>query len=412
MPSFSPRYLVDYFNGHQDDLDKMVFITGPRQVGKTILPALLAKKMGYEETEVFYLNWDQPEDRKLIRSGNFAYFREMLSNTIGKKPFLIFDEIHKFRKWKNFLKGFFDSFQGQMVMVVTGSARLDTYRRGGDSLLGRYWLYHMYPFTLSEALGHFCPAPFENLSISKDQENGMAIYQTLYQFGGFPEPFLKAKLPHHLRWVRMRRERLLREDLRDLSRIQDLSDVEAFMGYLRESVTSPLSLNSIREKMEVSHNAVRNWLKWLESIYYCYRVSPYSKKVARSLKKEGKYYLYDWSELKDDGARFENLVSLHLKKSVDFWNDTGAGEFELFYVRDQEKREVDFLIVRDEKPWLLVEAKLGQAEIPKSLHYMGNALHVPHRVLVTHHLEEEKFRFVGKEKYLVCPASRFLNHCV
>lgn len=402
------RYLETYFSKKPDNFEKMVFVVGPRQVGKTTLLTHIAQKLDPKKTKTTILNWDRSEDRKIIKTPNLDFFKTLLANQ--KKPVVIFDEIHKYKNWKTFLKGYSDTFLKKITTLITGSARLDVYRRGGDSLLGRYWLFSLHPLSLGELLGNL-PSPFQKLSGSSSSHVSN-LYHRLFRFGGFPEPYLKGSAAHHRRWVAMRCERLLKEDLRDLSRVEDLSNVEQIMFHVRESVGSTLSFNSIREKMNVSFNAVKVWMKWLEMLYYCFRISPYSKNITKGLTKEGKYFLYDWSELADEGSRFENLVAVHLKKTVDFWNDTGAGNFGLFYVRDQQKREVDFLITQENKPWILVESKLSEKQIPSPLVYMGETLKVPHRVLVTHTNDEGRFQVVKDFSYWVTGAPAFLANFV
>ena len=323
----------------------------------------------------------------------------------------MFDELHKYPKWKSYLKGYFDTFRNQLATIVTGSARLDVYRHGGDSLLGRYWLIHLNPFSLSEVAGNMNPRPPDELSGESNKED-IETLKSLMRWGGFPEPFLSRSDAMHRRWLTMRRERLIQEDLRDLSKIHDLSHIDNLMDLVIESVGSILSVNSLRESLQVSYNAVKTWLGWLETIYYCFRIPPYSKSIARALKKEAKYFLFDWSEVTDPGARFENMIAMHLKKSVDFWNDVGEGTFALHYVRDLEKREVDFLVLRDKKPWMLVECKLQGDDIPKSLHHMTTALKPIHSVLVTSEEIAAKYRVVNEKKYWVTGAAAFLKHFV
>lgn len=411
MSIYQKRYLDQYLIKNKSFLEKMVFIPGPRQVGKTTLLFSLAKQLGYSPKEIHLFNWDRKKDSKQIRSFDLTFFEELIANKKNKKPVVLFDEIHKFSKWKTYLKGYFDTVTNNIITLVTGSARLDIYRRGGDSLLGRYWLYHLNPFSLSEALHQYSILPFTQLKNSSHSYL-YQTYQTLYHFGGFPEPFLKKNPSHHNQWHRLKKERLLREDLRDLSNIKELEDIEILMGLIKNCVGSTLSLNSLREQLEVSYNAVKNWVKWLESLYYCFKLPPYTKKVTRALKKDKKYYLYDWSELKDESARFENMVAVHLKKSVDYWNDTGVGNFELFYVRNQQKEEVDFLVVYNENPWLLVEAKFKKEQIPKSLIVMSQSIKPTHSVLVTHGEEEGSYQVINHQKYWVTGACHFLSNFV
>jgi predicted AAA+ superfamily ATPase len=335
------RYLGHYLLGHPEDLSKMIFRAGPRQVGKTTLLENLGPKLGYKD--ILYLNWDRPKDRGMIRDAKYSAFSDLVANAKAK-PLVVFDEIHKYPKWKSFLKGYFDTFRKQISTCVTGSARLDVYRCGGDSLFGRYWLLHFNPITVGELLDKETLLPPKEF-ITKPDSAVEEAFTSLAKWGGFPEPLFSGSDTQHRRWLKMRRERLVGEDLRDLSKIHDLSHVENLMDLVIASVGSTLSVNSLRESLGVSYNAVTTWLKWLEAIYYCFAISPYSKGVARGLKKERKYYLYDWSEVTDEGARFENIVAVHLKKSIDFWNDIGTGTFSFNYIRDLEKREVDFLVL-------------------------------------------------------------------
>ncbi len=402
------RYLGTHLLAHPEDLKKMVFVAGPRQVGKTTLLQDIGPQLGYKN--IAYLNWDRPVDRKPVRDIHYTFFKEEIANA-KTKPLIIFDELHKYPKWKAFLKGYFDSFRDDLATFVTGSARLDVYRRGGDSLLGRYWLLHLHPFSVNELLGRMNPSPPAELSSGTDAETKAAL-ESLLKFGGFPEPLLEGKDAFHRRWKRMRRERLIKEDLRDLSKIHDLSHIENLMDLVIATVGSTLSINSLRESLDVSYNAVRTWLKWLEAIYYCFRIAPYSKQIARGLKKEAKFFLFDWSEIVDPGARFENMVAVHLKKSIDFWNDTGAGEFDLYYVRDLEKREVDFLILREKKPWMLIECKLKGDELPRSLLHMASALTPRHTVLVTQEEQEGRYRVAGDLRVWVTGAAAFLRSFV
>lgn len=402
------RHLSEHLINNSNDLEKMVFIAGPRQCGKTTLVRALGSQLGFKN--IAYLNWDRLADQRIIRDIHFTYFRELMANS-EQKPLILFDELHKYRGWKTFLKGYYDTFHKDLATIVTGSARLDIYRRGGDSLFGRYWLYHLYPLSLSELLGVMNPGPPSLFKMSESQHQ-QQIFDNLFHSGGFPDPYLHGTPNYHRRWVRMRRERLIKEDLRDLSRIQDLAYVENLMELILASVGSTLSLNSLRESLDVSYNAVKTWVKWLEQIYYCFRVDPYAKKLARGFKKEGKYFPYDWSELEDDAKKFESFIAMHLKKSVDYWNDSGEGDFKLCFVRDHEKHEVDFLLLKNKKPWMLVECKLSSDDIPVSLHYMAERLHTEHNVLVNASSDPGRSRVYKSGKYWVTGAGAFLRYFV
>jgi predicted AAA+ superfamily ATPase len=291
------------------------------------------------------------------------------------------DEIHKARGWKRTLKGMFDTRPYPADVLVTGSARLNVYKKGGDSLLGRALHFRLHPFSQGELDRSMRPAPpSDRLAALFEQglrRNKAAAerFRTLLRFGGFPEPFLAADDRKAAVWRRSRVEKVIREDLRDLTRLPELSRVEMLASLLPERVGSLLSRNSLREDLEVSFDTVSRWLSALTELYYAFEIRPFAKKVARSLKKEGKLYLWDWSEVTNEGARFENLIACHLLKACDFWTDTGEGTYELRLLRNREKEEIDFLIVRDGKPWLPVEAKVSDATpLPhwrKFLRYLG-----------------------------------------
>ncbi|NBT58275.1 DUF4143 domain-containing protein [bacterium] len=172
-----------------------------------------------------------------------------------------------------------------------------------------------------------------------------------------------------------------------MTQIRQVSLVEHLALLLPEKVGSLLSLNSIREEIQVAHDTVSQWVEILERLYYCFRIRPYHKKISRGLKKEQKLYLWNWAEVKDSPSRFENMVASHLLKSVQLWNDLGFGSFELCYVRNKEKVEVDFLIVRDTKPWVLIEVKETDTSPSSSLKILGEQLggEVERLQLVRHH---------------------------
>jgi predicted AAA+ superfamily ATPase len=315
---------------------KMVFVAGARQVGKTTLARQLL------ENADGYLNWDIPEHREKILK------REL---PVGK--FWVFDEIHKYRGWRNFLKGIYDLNGPRQKVLVTGSAKLDFYRYGGDSLQGRYHFLRLHPLSAAE------------LKIGTGED-----LLTLLQLGGFPEPFLSGSEVDATRWSREYRTRLVREDIAGLERVTDLGNMELLMLNLPEKVGNPLSLNSLREDLNVSHKTVANWLNILERAYAIYRISPFGNPKLRAVKKEQKHYHIDWSLVQDPGPRFENMVACHLLKWVHYKQDAQGSDAELMYFRDVDRREVDFVVVEKKKPVLMVECKFGDAEISRGLRYM------------------------------------------
>ncbi len=357
------RYLTSYIV--EDLKSKMVFVSGPRQVGKTTLSTELITCFFKESA---YYNWDFKDDKKKILASQWPTEAELI----------ILDELHKYTKWKTLIKGNYDKFKDQHKFLVTGSARLNVYRKGGDSLQGRYHNYRLHPFTYAEycqikntrPLTIYEPLNCENFNSKKDLE-------AIYEFGGFPEPLIAQDNRTLRRWHRERFERLFREDIRDMESIRDLSSMQLLGDMLPEKVGAILSLNSIREDLEVSHKAVSLWMNVLESFYYQYRIYPYSNSNIRSLKKEPKLYLWDWSEVKEEGARFENCVGSHLLKLVHFLEDHGGYKAQLCYLRDRDKREVDFLVVIDGKPWFACEAKLNDTQISPHLRYFNDRIKIP-----------------------------------
>ncbi|MBI2337002.1 MAG: ATP-binding protein [Deltaproteobacteria bacterium] len=399
----SYRYLSHYLQTHPQDLAKMVLVAGPRQVGKTTLVKRLPKLLGYRHS--CYLNWDIPEDRKILKSPDLHFFRELAANQ-STPTLILLDEIHKNPRWKKFLKGLYDALHEQLHIVVTGSARLDTYRRGGDSLMGRYWLFHLFPLTIAEVNKNSqfkLPNPI-NHQVKKENYQ---VYHQLFQQGGFPEPLFKLNATQHARWSHLRKETLVKEDLRDLSRIQELEGIHTLMELLPNKVGSPLSLQSLLEDLEISHPTLKNWLRWLRHLYYYFSIPVYSKKLIRSLKKEQKIYLYDWANINDPGVRFENLVALHLYKAVTVYREMLGAPLELYYLRDKEKREVDFLVLKAKTPWLMIESKLNNESNPKQLKYYSERLKPEHAILLYHQSTKPEWKYYHNMKYWQTDAATF-----
>ena len=309
-----------------------------------------------------YANWDDVNTRR-------AWVKDpklLVPAAAGRsgRPLLVLDEIHKARLWKRNLKGLFDTLESPLDILVTGSARLNVYKKGSDSLLGRYFHFRLHPFSVRELAWPAPASPDEALAglASRSQRPRPSTREALaglMRFGGFPEPFLAQNERLARLWRRGRVEKVVREDLRDISRIPELSRVEMLAALLPERVGSLFSVSSLREDLEVAHDTVSRWLGYLRELFYVFEVKPYARSIRRSLRKEGKLYLWDWSEIDVEPARFENLVASHLLKACDTWTDTGEGAFELYLLRDKEKREIDFLITRDRRPWLPVEVKLN-----------------------------------------------------
>lgn len=347
-----------------DLLKKMVFIGGPRQVGKTTLARELGRRAFSGSFR--YLNWDSFADRRDIRSGTVA----------AEEALVIFDEIHKYRQWKGFIKGFYDKNKERYKIIVTGSSRLDVYRKGGDSLLGRYHHYRFHPLSLREVAGKGAPAhqPGRPLVFAPSSPETREAFERLLRFGGFPEIFLEGTEKALHRWHNQRLDALVREDIRDIENLRDLSAIELLAQLLPGKVGGLFSLNSLREDVGATHKTVASWVDVLERFYYHFRIRPHQSSLIKSLRKEPKLYLWDWSEVQDEGARFENLLASHLLKFCHFLHDAEGVKAELRFLRDIDGRETDFLVNLDGRPWFCVEAKSSAKRLPRPLLYFKEKL--------------------------------------
>jgi predicted AAA+ superfamily ATPase len=371
------RYIRD--SVLQDLEKKMVFIGGPRQVGKTTFATNLVPKK-----QIDYLNWDIKDDRARI-----------LKDELGTRSLIVFDEIHKYKKWRNYLKGYFDQIKFREVtrrILVTGSARLDLYRFGGDSLQGRYHYYRLLPLSLKE------------IGSSK-----ISDLSDLMKYSGFPEPFFSQSEKETRRWTNEYHTRFLREDIRDLEPVKDIGTLELLVHKLPEHVGSPLSINNLREVLDVSHQTVSNWLNILERLYGIFRISPYGPSKARAVKKEQKAYFYNWTVIEDLSIRFENLVAVHLLKYANFIEDTQGYRTELRFFRDRDSREVDFVLLQDKKVILMVECKLSDREISPSLRYLKQ--HHPEAAAWQISLQGTK-DYLSKDGIRAAPASELLRDLI
>jgi len=361
--------IVSHFSSHH----QMAMVSGPRQVGKTTL----ARSM-FSEQETFYLNWDDFDDRELLLQGGKAIAQYIgLDQLRAYAPLIILDEIHKYPKWKQLVKGFYDKYQGQCHILITGSARMDVYKKGGDSLMGRYFNYRLHPLSVREVVA---AVPIDDhIDIQMQQKIEGEDFDALLTWGGFPEPYLKRDRRFFNRWSTLRLQQLLQQDVRELTRVQGLGQIEMLSLLLKHQAGQLTSYSNLAKKLRVSVDTVRRWLGVLEAMYYCYAIRPWTKNITRSLLKEPKYYLWDWSQCSDIGARNENFIASHLLKAVHYWSDTGLGDYGLFFLRDKEKREVDFLVSKDGEPWFIVEVKSSMKQpLSNSLDVFAKQLKVEH----------------------------------
>jgi predicted AAA+ superfamily ATPase len=354
----------------------MVLVGGPRQVGKTTFALSLLSPPGKENPA--YLNWDIPRHRKEILKAEFP----------SKSALIVLDEIHKYGRWRNLLKGFYDEFFPKRTFLVTGSARLDHYRKGGDSLLGRYHYQRLHPFSISE---------LSSAASMKDVEQ-------LLTLGGFPEPLFKGSETFLRRWQRERHTRVLREDLRDLEQVKDISLLEILLDALPARVGSPLSIRNLQEDLKVAHETVSRWITLLEHVYLTFRIAPYGAPKIKAVKKEQKLYFWDWSVIEDSGARFENMVASLLLKYCHYIEDSEGFRMELRYLRDKEKREVDFVVLKDRKPIFAVECKTGEQSPSRHLTYFAERTPIP--IFYQVHMGKRDFESL-KGKIRVLPITTF-----
>lgn len=326
-------------------------IGGPRQIGKTTMAlGLLGEEA--DENSPAYLNWDVPGIPQQLREGKLP----------ANESRIILDEIHKYKNWRNLIKGFYDSYKSKRQFIITGSAKLDHYRKGGDSLVGRYFYLRLHPYSLME----LNPNPTMN-DLSE-----------LLKWGGFPEPLFKKDETFHSLWQRQRVTQLVREDLRDLEVVREISLVEQLADLIPSKVGSGLSIKSLKQYIGVDHKTIERWLTIFENLFLCFRISPFGTPKIKAIKKIQKLYLWDWSAVENPGARLENLVASQLYKLCHFIEDTEGKNCELRYLQDIHQHEVDFVVIKNKKPWFAVECKTGERAVSSSAHFFKERLKIPH----------------------------------
>lgn len=354
----------------------MVFLGGPRQVGKTTL--CLSYLNPSSRTNTNYLNWDDLASKAKIKKGE-----------IPNSSLVVIDEVHKYRPWRNLIKGFYDKRPDGQNFLITGSTRLDIYRRGGDSLLGRYRSVRLHPFSFNEL---------------KLTEKSNDIHDLL-KFGGFPEPLFSGSERKLKLWNRERLHRLVNDDIRDLESLRDLSQIEVMAESLTDRVASLLSARSLAEDLQISPHTVLHWLEILERVYYCYRILPFGSTKIRALKKEKKLYLWDWSSIEKPGPKFENMVASHLLKYCHYIEDSEGDQMELRYIKDTDNREIDFVVIKNKKPLFAVECKTGETGIAKNINYFKERTAIPFFYQV--HLGKKDY--IADKNVRVLPFTKFCN---
>lgn len=328
----------------------------------------------------------------------------------GDLPLIILDEIHKYIDWKNYLKGIYDGFADEFRFLVTGSGRLELSRKKGDALAGRYLHFHFYPFTIGEIFA--LSIGMEDVSILTEipEQNAIAqeAWETMFQVSGFPEPFFKGTRLKYRRWAKSYHSQVIRDDIRDEFAVRQVDAMEALYSLLSGCVGSPFSFSNHARTLKISHKTVSSWIRVFEQFFLVFKIRPYSKRISRSLVKEPKIYFYDYCRVHDEALRFENMVAVELSRAVTLWNDFGLGEYELWYLRNKQKEEVDFLVTKNANPFFMVEAKLSETAISPHLVKFQNILHIPAIQLINQKNVARKIRN-GPDTILVASAANWLS---
>ena len=354
------RYLTNYI---LDDLKKkIVLLTGPRQSGKTTLSKMLSNNFDY-------LNFDNPEHRLGLIERSWD----------RSKDLIIFDELHKLKNWKSWLKGIYDTEGVQPRIIVTGSAKLDTYRKVGDSLAGRFFQFRLHPLDLKE------------IKRINNPDNLQAVLDRLLDTGGFPEPYLEGSTRFYNRWKRAHLDIILKQDIVDLENVRQITSIETLIQLLRKRVGSPVSYNSLAQDLQCSDKTVKRWLTILENMYVIFRVGPFHRNIARSILKAPKYYFYDTGQVVgDSGIKLENLTACALLKEIHYIEDCYGEQAHLYYLKTKDSREIDFFITRNEVPFLMIEVKWADSTPNRNFSIFGKRFPGVKKVQIVKKLDREK----------------------
>ena len=354
------RYLKEYI---LDDLQKkIVLLTGPRQSGKTTLSKMLSN-------DYDYFNFDNPEHRLGLLERSWD----------RSKNLIIFDELHKLKNWKSWLKGIYDTEGVPPRIIVTGSAKLDTYKKVGDSLAGRFFQFRLHPLDLKE------------IEKTEHPDNLQAVLEQLLETGGFPEPYLEGSSRFYNRWKRSHLDIILKQDLIDLENLQQITSIETLIQLLRKRVGSPVSYKSLATDLQCSDKTIKRWLTILENMYIIFRVGPFHRNIARSILKAPKYYFYDTGQvIGNAGVRLENLTACALFKEIHFIEDCYGEQAQLYYLKTKDKREIDFFVTRKEAPFLMAEVKWADTSPSKNFAIFGKYFPNTRKVQIVKELDREK----------------------
>jgi len=382
----------------------LVLISGPRQAGKTTL----AKDIAAKEPVSLYFNYDIPTNKARILQDP-AFF-EKVDRKKGALPLIILDEIHKYIDWKNYLKGIYDGYSDEFRFLVSGSGRLDLSRKRGDSLAGRYRHFHLFPFTVGEIFSSSMGIKGDDilLEIPERRPEVQEAWDTMFQVSGFPEPFLKGTKLKYQRWAKSYHSQVIRDDIRDEYAVRQVDSMETLYFLLSQCIGSPFSSSNHARTLNISHKTVSSWITVFERFSLIFKLRPYSKRISRSLVKEPKIYFYDYCRVQDAALRLENMIAVELSRAVTLWSDFGLGEYELWYLRNKEKEEVDFLVTKSGKPQFMVEAKLSDTAVSQHLMKFQNVLNIPAIQLVNKPGIARKIKN-GSNKILITSTANWLT---
>ena len=397
----------DYFRKIWVDFNEeknLILVSGPRQAGKTTF----AKDIASKEPVSLYFNYDIPANKARFLT-NPTFFEE-IDRIKGNLPLIVLDEIHKYADWKNYLKGIYDGYADEFRFLVTGSGRLELSRKKGDALAGRYLHFHLYPFTIGEIFASSMGMKNINTLTDIPEQNAIAqeAWETMFHVSGFPEPFLKGTKLKYRRWTKSYHSQVIRDDIRNEFAVRQVDTMEALYFLLSECAGNPFSSSNHARTLKVSHKTVSSWITVFERFFLVFKIRPYSKRISRSLVKEPKLYFYDYCLVRNEALRFENMVAVELNRAVTLWNDFGLGKYELWYLRNKEKEEVDFLITENANPLFMVEAKLLDTTISPHLVKFQNILRIPAIQLVNKKNVARKIRN-GPDTILVASAADWLS---
>lgn len=381
-----------------------VFLTGARRIGKTFI-SQIAKNLA---ADVISFDWDNPTQRKIILEGAKAFQSFIHTKNSPTLPVFIFDGLHKYRQSDQFLKEFFNQYTDRVKVIVIGASDFER-SLNSKSAIKRHLSCQIHPLSVAECVR----TTTERKDIHPNRFITSATFNTLFEFGGYPEPFQRRNHLFSKRWNKQFKQQIFREDFRDLSRIQELDRLETLADLLKEQAGQLVNYSYLANKLNVSIDTVQRWVNLLCEFHYCYLIKPWSKDVTRSLLKEPKLYLYDWSVHKEVHQKTENFIASHLLKAVHFWTDQGLGNYDLYFVRDKEKREVDFLVVRNNQPWFLVEGRYEKnALLSDHLEIFQAQTKARHAFQVAINMPYENIDCFSYQKPVIVPAKTFLSQLV